>query len=143
MATTQQAVDYDVRHYLRQRPRLAQRLPDRSQTWTVHEVDGLTSSLVGTLRMNDIVEHVERVQRGGESDKECWTWRTTAAAQRVCDALAAKPTAPCGDTGVRCVEAGAVYSCTAPECDCRFDRARAVEIADAEGLDAYLEGGDA
>ena len=38
-------------------------------------------------------------------------------------------TTPCANaTGVRCVEAGELFTCTDDECDCRFDRETAAEV---------------
>jgi hypothetical protein len=106
-------------------------LPAPDETWHYRDVDDLDMPALRKLRRCGAVEVVQPA-----TDHEQTLYRTREPAFQYLQEFDPTP-GPCRHRGVRCLEAGDLYTCTAEGCGVRFDAATAREII------AALDGGGA
>ena len=122
----------EARNYLLSHQPVALSLPDPDEDVSFETlISEIGRSAAFRLQTLEIIEKVRFVGDDEAFDHEGYLWRTSPAAARWIDCVISEDvvTTPCGcSTGVRCVEAGEVFTCTSEACDCRFDRETALEV---------------
>jgi len=104
----------------------AKALPPSDETWPVDRVrDTPAERCIGKFVSHGIVEAVGTERHTGHRRT---LYQTDPGAERHAAALSIAHETPCGHTGVRNLGDGE-YTCCADDCDARFDRATALEVA--------------
>ena len=124
---------------LRRYPRVARRLPPYPETFGHFQINLPQDALMAFSRVGVIRERgtiAPEAHPGGR--KRATKWQ---AAPGVAGFVAAnidpRTWTPCGhSTGVRCVRAGTVYTCTDDDCDTRFSRRVAEAVITDDPLPA-------
>lgn len=107
--------------------RFALALPAPERTWTIDDVP-FDHTVANKLHRDGAIEHVGHRTREDprttvyewETDPETYAWVQTH--------IDRPHETPCGNSGVHCIQAGRVFTCTDDECDCRFGPERARQV---------------
>lgn len=116
--------------FLQNNPDIAFNIPDAGQPWRVERLPIAHRGLM-ELKQRGLIRRGPRQATGdGDSSHTYRIWWTKPATARAIAALDEPPTCPegCYATGVRCLEAGELYTCLTDDCGCRFGRDRAQAI---------------
>lgn len=109
--------------WLRYNRSIALALPAPSEEWTLADVN-YSQATLRTLSEKGHIQRTGTVDSGGAH-----VWRTDSATYAYVEKhLERNYETPCGNSGVRCIDAGETYTCTADDCDCRFDRETAEQV---------------
>jgi len=112
--------------YLRANRRVALALPDPEQEWCARDVPDRVSTTLRTLQAKGAIVRV------GEGQYTDWktdygVYQTVERVDRwITENIPLLP-GGCQHGGIRCVESGALYTCSEADCDVRFNRETAQE----------------
>jgi hypothetical protein len=110
-----------------------QQLPDPDETCTLAElIDRIGYSTCYRFRAAGVIEKRRDVQFDSDYDTSGYLWSVPEHVHKWArEHTDVENLTPCGSaTGIRCVEAGEVYTCTADHCDCEMTREEALEVVE-------------
>lgn len=128
MSATDQSPIRDLATWFRFNRQVALALPEPDTEWTVREVPEIDHTVTNRLNKNGAIERVGRTpQCKDRTSVTIWT-TDSGTYEWVQEHIERTNETPCGNSGVRCIEAGETFSCTDADCDCRFGPDTAREV---------------
>lgn len=121
--------DLKAQRFLHGHPSIAMALPEPGTVWEFADHEEITHRAVHILSKANAIKRAGVRRPGGNEAGKIIQWETTQDAHAfIRDEIADRQLTPCGHSGVRCLEAGEVYSCGRDDCDETFGREAAKEV---------------